>query len=109
MLYLVSFVVYCYLFYRTFKDTDLLIGAEVDKSLNILSYYYLIYKRRFVFICNILIILFILRATFVLGDVVVVGISCLIAYMLVSLVCFAKTSKIKYNKDGVKISLSLFF
>lgn len=108
MLYLISFIIYFYLFYRTFKDTDLLIGAGVEKSLNILSYYYLIYRRRFVFICNILMILFVLRAPFIPEEIVLLGGFCLVVYILASLMCFAKTSKIKYNKDGVKISLSLF-
>lgn len=108
MLYLISFIIYCYLFYRTFKDTDLLISAKVEKSLDILSYYYLIYKRRFVFICNILMILFILRTPFIPEEIVGVGISCLIVYIPISLAFFIKTPKIKCNKDGVKISLSLF-
>lgn len=108
MLYLVSFIIYCYLFYRTFKDTNLLMRAKVDKSLNILSYYYLICERRFVFICNILMILFILRTPFIQEVIFAAGAGCLLVYTLTSLMLFIESSKRKYNKDGVKIGLSLF-
>lgn len=51
---------------------------------------------------------FILRTPFIPEEIVVVGAGCLLVYILISLMLFIETSKIKYNKDGAKISLSLF-
>lgn len=99
MLQAILFMVYVFLFYRTLRDTFLLSCAEQEKKLDVLSYYYLIYRRRFVFICAVLVSIF-------MGTTL--RIICLLMYLAASICCFINFDKIKYDRNGTKISLSLF-
>lgn len=104
MLYIVLFLIYVFLIYRVIKDTSLLSYASDNKNLNILSYYYLIYRRRFIFVCNTLVCISFWGAPSgaILSSVF------LSLYLVIFLVCVSEGDKIRYNKDGTKISLFLF-
>lgn len=99
MLYAVLFIVYVFLFYRTIRDTGLLMRAEQERKLDVLSYYYLIYRRRLTSVC----------AFFVsISFGAIVSPFALFFYFAAFVCCYTSSDKIKYDRDGTKISLSLF-